>query len=57
MIRTFLPAAAVLGAGPAAAHEASGFPHLHPHGGEALLALGVLAVAAYLLLRALRTRG
>ena len=39
-----IPAAALL-ATPAAAHEASGVFHLHPHGGEALLVGLAFAVA------------
>jgi hypothetical protein len=44
---------AVLIAAPAAAHDAGGVFHLHPHGGEALvvgLALAV-AVGAWMLVR------
>jgi len=43
-MRRFLALPAVLIAAPAAAHDAGGIFHLHPHGGEALLVGLALAV-------------
>ena len=45
MTRLLAFTAAALLATPAAAHEASGVFHLHPHGGEALLVGLAFAVA------------
>lgn len=57
MARIYLPALGLLAAAPALAHEDAGLLHMHPHGGEAALAVAALtAVAAVLAWRVLRGR-
>lgn len=54
MIRMLSPSLAMLIATPLAAHETTGFAHLHPHGSEVILATLFLVVGAAVLWRLLR---
>ncbi|MCU4652017.1 hypothetical protein N8I71_04205 [Roseibacterium sp. SDUM158016] len=55
MTRIAIASGAALAALPAAAHEAGGVVHIHPHGTEALLALATV-FAAFLLWRSSRNK-
>ena len=57
MTRMLPTALALFAAAPAAAHDATGLLHLHPHGTEATIVALALAAGAAALWRLLRRRG
>lgn len=54
-MKPILTALAALAAAPALAHEATGLPHVHPHGSDTLI-LAALGAAVLVVLVALRLR-